>query len=189
MKEVLTQVLQNLRANKLRSLLTMFGIAWGVVSVVILQATGEGFKRGNQRVLEELGKNIGIVWGGRTSMQAGGERAGHQILFTPDDARALATESRLIRVVSAEIQRNGVSIKSAYNSASLAVHGIEPQYQAIRTIDVERGRMFGLNDEESIQAYGSSVTTVQAARTPYSAARVSGFAVPVIRSPPVCRTP
>ena len=148
MKEVLTQVLQNLRANKLRSFLTMFGIAWGVVSVVILQATGEGFKRGNQRVLEELGKNIGIVWGGRTSMQAGGERAGHQILFTPDDARALATESRLIRVVSAEIQRNGVSIKSAYNSASLAVHGIEPQYQAIRTIDVERGRMFGLNDED-----------------------------------------
>ena len=51
-------------------------------------------------------------------------------------------------MVSAEIQRNGVSIKSAYNSASLAVHGIEPQYQAIRTIDVERGRMFGFNDED-----------------------------------------
>jgi putative ABC transport system permease protein len=148
MREVLIQVLQNLRANKLRSFLTMFGIAWGVVSVVILQATGEGFQRGNQRVLEELGKNIGIVWGGRTSLQAGGERAGHQILFTAGDARALATESRLIRVVSAEIQRNGVSVKSAFNSASLAVHGIEPQYQAIRTIDVERGRMFGVNDED-----------------------------------------
>ena len=148
MKEVLIQVFQNLRANKLRSFLTMFGIAWGVVSVVVLQATGEGFQRGNQRVLEELGKNIGILWGGRTSMQAGGERAGHPIQFTADDARVLTTESRMIRVVSAEIQRNGVSIKSAHNSASLTVHGIEPQYQAIRTIDVERGRAFGDNDED-----------------------------------------
>ena len=67
---------RNLRANKLRSFLTMFGILWGVISVVILSATGEGFQHGNQHVLDELGKNIGIVWGGRTSQQAGGERAG-----------------------------------------------------------------------------------------------------------------
>jgi putative ABC transport system permease protein len=63
------------------------------------------------------------------------------------DARALATESRLIAVVSAEIQRGSISIRSAHNAASLQVHGIEPQYQAIRTIDVERGRMFGFQDE------------------------------------------
>src|SRR5262245_63149665 len=123
MKEVLIQVFQNLRANKLRSFLTMFGIAWGVVSVVVLQATGEGFQRGNQHVLEELGKNVGIVWGGRTSTQAGGERAGRQILLTVDDARALASESSMIEVVSPEIQRGGVNIKSAYNAAALTVHG------------------------------------------------------------------
>ena len=52
MREVIVQVLQNLRANKLRSFLTMFGILWGVISVVVLSATGEGFQRGNQRVLE-----------------------------------------------------------------------------------------------------------------------------------------
>ena len=66
----------NLRANKLRSFLTMFGILWGVISVVVLVGHGRGFQRGNQHVLEELGKNVGIVWGGRTSLQAGGERAG-----------------------------------------------------------------------------------------------------------------
>jgi ABC-type antimicrobial peptide transport system permease subunit len=64
MRDVLAQVFANLRANKLRSFLTMFGILWGVISVVVLSATGEGFQRGNQHVLEELGKNIGIVWGG-----------------------------------------------------------------------------------------------------------------------------
>ena len=78
MREAFVQSLQNLRANKLRSFLTMFGILWGMISVVILSATGEGFRRGNDKVLRELGKNIGIVWGGRTSLQAGGERAGRR---------------------------------------------------------------------------------------------------------------
>ena len=82
MKEVFAQVLANLRANKLRSFLTMFGILWGVISVVILAATGEGFRRGNEQVLQELGRNIAIVWGGRTTMQAGGERAGRRVLHT-----------------------------------------------------------------------------------------------------------
>jgi putative ABC transport system permease protein len=148
MKDVLTQVFSNLRANKLRSFLTMFGILWGVISVVVLSATGEGFQRGNQHVLEELGKNVGIIWGGRTSLQAGGERAGRVIYLTLDDARALARDSSMIAVVSPELQRGGITAKSAYNSARPQVHGIEPQYQAIRTIDIERGRLFRFTDEE-----------------------------------------
>src|SRR5258706_12670368 len=113
MFEILRQVLMNLRANKLRSFLTMFGILWGVISVVILSATGEGFRRGNEKVLMELGKNIAIVWGARTGMQAGGERAGRQIFLTVDDVKALQNESNMISVVSAEIGRGGVSVKSA----------------------------------------------------------------------------
>ncbi len=146
--EVFAQVIGNLRANKLRSFLTMFGILWGVISVVILSATGEGFQRGNQHVLEELGKNIAIVWGGRTSMQAGGERAGHQIFLTVGDARALAAGSEMIAVVSPELQRGGVKVKSDFNAAALTVHGVEPQYQDIRTIDVEQGRSLGWSDEQ-----------------------------------------
>src|SRR5436190_6668634 len=107
MLEAFNQVLANLRANKLRSLLTMFGILWGVVSVVILSATGEGFRRGNDKVLMELGRNIAIVWGGRTSMQAGGERAGRRVYLTVDDARALQRGSGMIAVVSPELERDG----------------------------------------------------------------------------------
>jgi putative ABC transport system permease protein len=148
MAELLGQVVGNLRANKLRSFLTMFGILWGVISVVILSATGEGFQRGNQHVLEELGRNVGIIWGGRTSLQAGGERAGRVIRLTVDDARALARESRYIEVVSPEIQRGGVNVKSPFNAAALMVHGIEPQYQLIRTLDIERGRGFLPTDND-----------------------------------------
>ena len=150
MREAIAQSIENLRANKLRSFLTMFGILWGVIAVVVLTATGEGFQRGNQTVLEELGKNIAIVWGGRTTLQAGGARAGRQIFLTLDDARAIAAESPLAAVVSPEINRTGLQIKSRFNAAALGVHGIEPQYQDIRTIDVERGRVFGWPDEEQV---------------------------------------
>jgi len=150
MREAVVQSIQNLRANKLRSLLTMFGILWGMISVVVLSATGEGFRRGNDKVLRELGKNIGIVWGGRTSMQAGGERAGREIRLTLDDARAIAAESSMIAVVSPEIERGAVKVKSAYNAATARITGIEPQYQDIRTIELQAGRNFTFKDEEQV---------------------------------------
>jgi putative ABC transport system permease protein len=148
MLEILRQVLGNLRANKLRSFLTMFGILWGIIAVVILSATGDGFQRGNQHLLEELGRNVAIVWGGQTSSQAGGQRAGREIFLTVDDARALARESPMIAVVSSELERDGVRVRSAFNATSAPVHGIEPQYQAIRTIDIQFGRGIRFTDEE-----------------------------------------
>jgi putative ABC transport system permease protein len=128
----------------------MFGILWGMISVVVLSATGEGFRRGNDKVLRELGRNIGIIWGGRTSRQAGGERAGREIQLTLADARALAAESSMLAVVSPELQRGGVRVKSAYNAAAAQVTGIEPQYQDIRTIELEYGRNFTFQDEEQV---------------------------------------
>ncbi len=126
----------------------MFGILWGMVSVVILSAMGEGFQQGNEKTLRELGKNIGIVWGGRTSLQAGGERAGRVINLTLADARALETDSSMVAVVSPELQRGAVRVKSAFNAANARVAGIEPQYQEIRTIELEYGRNFNWADEE-----------------------------------------
>jgi putative ABC transport system permease protein len=146
--EVFSQVIANLRANKLRSFLTMFGILWGVISVVVLSATGEGFRRGNDHVLQELGRNVVIVWGGRTALQAGGERAGRRIFLTVEDVRALERESGMVAFASAEVQRGAVQVKSAYNAAALTVHGIEPQYQSVRTIDLEAGRPIRFSDDE-----------------------------------------
>jgi putative ABC transport system permease protein len=150
MREAIIQSMQNLRANKLRSFLTMFGILWGMISVVVLSATGEGFRRGNDKVLRELGKNIGIIWGGRTSLQAGGERAGREIRLTLEDARAIAAESSMIAVVSPELERGAVRVKSAYNAATVRVSGIEPQYQDIRTIELDAGRNFTWQDEAQV---------------------------------------
>jgi putative ABC transport system permease protein len=147
MKQAIVQSFENLRANKLRSVLTMFGILWGMVSIVLLSAMGEGFRRGNEKVLLELGRNIGIIWGGRTSLQAGGVRAGRQIFLTVDDARAIAAEASMVAVVSPELERAGVRVKSGYNAASARISGMEPPYQDIRTIELEAGRLFTWTDE------------------------------------------
>ena len=151
MKEAFVQTIANLRANKLRSFLTMFGILWGIISVVILSATGEGFRQGNEHVLRELGKNIGITWGGRTSKQAGGERAGRQIFLTADDAHAIQEQARLVAVATPELQRGGMKVKSRYNAAAPNVHGIEPSYQDIRTLDLEYGRQLNWDDERQVR--------------------------------------
>jgi putative ABC transport system permease protein len=146
--QTIATAFDNLRANKLRSVLTMFGILWGIVSIVVLSAMGEGFRRGNDQVLREFGQNIGIVWGGRTSMQAGGERAGRPVHLTVDDARAIRSQSRMVELLSPEIQRGNVQVKSAFNAASVMVHGIEPPYEQIRTIELQYGRLLNWEDEQ-----------------------------------------
>ena len=151
MREALVQTFQNLRANKLRSFLTMFGILWGVISVVILSATGEGFRHGNEHVLEELGKNIAIVWGGRTST-AGGRRA-RRPAHLPDGrrrahpARAVAADAR---GHAGDPARRPAREERVQRRVRRSVHGIEPQYQEIRTLDIERGRQFNWDDERQV---------------------------------------
>ena len=148
MRGALKQSFYNVRTNKLRSCLTMFGIMWGVISIVILSAMGEGFQRGNQAVLEELGKNIVVIRNGRTSVQAGGERAGRVIRLNINDVHELRAKSKLIQYLSPELMRGGVSIKSAYNAASLQVSGIWPDFQSIRTIEVSHGRLINEADND-----------------------------------------
>src|SRR5512141_2003275 len=126
--ELLRQTWSNLVANKLRSFLTMFGIMWGVISIVLLSALGEGFQRGNQHVLEELGKNIVIIRNGRTSLQAGGSRAGRLVRLSLTDVHLLQARSRVLEHVSPELMRGGLRAKSAYNAASLGMSGIWPVY-------------------------------------------------------------
>ncbi|MCX6550693.1 MAG: ABC transporter permease [Acidobacteria bacterium] len=144
--DLLSQTWENLRANKLRSFLTMFGIVWGVISFLLLSALGEGFARGNQKVLAELGKNIVIIRNGRTSLQAGGARAGRVVRLTMDDLRALQRESKLIEHISPELLRGGLKAKSAYNASAAQISGIWPVYQYMRTIEVDRGRPISEED-------------------------------------------
>src|SRR5262245_11288149 len=149
MRELLSQTWSNLMAHKLRSFLTMFGIIWGVISIVLLSALSSGFQQGNMYVLKELGKNIIIIRNGRTSAQAGGERAGKLIRLDIGDVHAIKEKAKLIEYVTPELMRGGVSAKSAFNAGSTQISGVWPVYQYIRTIEADRGRL--LSDQDCLE--------------------------------------
>ena len=147
MRELISQTWSNLSANRLRSFLTMFGIIWGVISIVILSSVSEGFQRGNDAVFREFGKNILIINSGRTSLQAGGERAGRVVRLNLGDVYALKERSRMLEFVSPEIMGQ-VNAKSSFNSSSVGVSGVWPVFQHIRTIETDRGRAMTEADNE-----------------------------------------
>ena len=144
--EVFNQVASNLARNKLRSFLTMAGIAWGVASIVLIVAMGDGFKEGQHKNTRALGQNIVIVFGGRTEKQAGGQRAGRKIRLTWADLEDIRTECFLVRKVVAELD-NQVSLASGYNSGTFTTLGVEPIYPELRTIPIAEGRFLSDGDE------------------------------------------
>ena len=143
--ELFAQVLSSLLRNKLRSFLTMAGIAWGVASIVLIVAMGDGFKSGQRDRFRELGENIVVVFNGRTEKQVGGRRAGRRIRLTYDDVRDIRTECFLVSRVVGELQ-NPARAVSPFNSGSFQVMGVEPLYSEIRNIPVDRGRFLAEQD-------------------------------------------
>src|ERR1700735_5485766 len=98
LSELIGQVMGSLLRNKLRSFLTMAGIAWGVASIVLIVAMGDGFKEGQRNNTKSLGDNIVIVFGGQTEMQAGGERAGRRMRLNYADVENIRTECFLVKL-------------------------------------------------------------------------------------------
>src|SRR5260370_4119845 len=103
--EIFRQAFATFKAHKMRTFLTMFGIIWGIASVILLVGLGRGFTVDQKKHMETLGKDLVIVWGGRTSAQAGGLAAGREISLRIDAARWLLDESYLVHNVSPDLRR------------------------------------------------------------------------------------
>lgn len=147
LRDLFVDVLRTIWAHKLRTLLTMFGIAWGIVSIVLMVAAGEGLRVGQARVAETLGKDIMIIFAGRTSMQAGGERAGRKIRWLDSDIATAQNDSPDCGYILPELGKDDVKIHSAYNNAALLVTGSYPSFAYIRSLDVEQGRFYDWDDQ------------------------------------------
>ena len=148
LREIARQTLTTLRAHKMRSFLTMFGIVWGIASVIILVGLGLGFSKDQKKRMETLGKDLVIIWGGRTSSQIGGLAAGRKITLTIDDARLIRKECYLVRAVSPELQRSVPEV-SPYNSAARQISGVWPAYQEFRSLILSEGRLMTEEDENN----------------------------------------
>jgi putative ABC transport system permease protein len=145
--EIFRQAFATFQAHKMRTFLTMFGIVWGIASVILLVGLGRGFIVDQKRHMETLGKDLVIVWGGRTSAQAGGLAAGREITLLIDDARLIRNECYLIKNVSPELRRYIPQV-SQFNSANRGVVGMWPAYQEFRSLKIDSGRLITDEDEQ-----------------------------------------
>lgn len=143
------QTLRTLWAHKLRSFLTMFGITWGVGSLLLLAGVGEGFRNGNRRQLETFGKNIIFFWGGRKPAVEGSFTSMKWFNLTYEDYLAIQRESKLAVHVAPVIARDDIRVVSDYTSTNGQVSGVFPVYNQVRTIPMQTGRW--INDEDNLQ--------------------------------------
>jgi putative ABC transport system permease protein len=136
------QFLRDMRKQKLRTLMTMFGILWGTVAIVLLMGFGTGIQQHNQEELKGLGENISIVWGGITSKPWKGLSRGRRIWFTEDDAAKMKANLSSIKRISPEFARYSVTAKSERNNKLVRVAGVWPEFNEMRNLIPQAGGRF-----------------------------------------------
>ena len=146
--DILGQIFRNLWAHKLRSFLTMFGIAWGVGSLLLLVGVGEGFRSGNKRELAEFGKDIMFLFPGRAPSVKGNMSSAKSYLLTSQDCRDIKLAGHVRNAVPL-ISRGDLHEVSEFASGSGEILGTEPQLNEISYLPLKEGRW--LNDLDGIQ--------------------------------------
>jgi putative ABC transport system permease protein len=143
--EVFKEAWSALGRNRVRSLLTMTGIAWGIVAVTLLLSYGSGFRSVLMYTFETFGKAAVICWPGTTSEQAGGERAGKPVRFDQEDAEWVKAQSPLIKRVTLEtVQFKGISYDERLSDS--AIRGVYPEYGDMRNEVPSEGRWITAED-------------------------------------------
>jgi putative ABC transport system permease protein len=143
--DTLGQVFRAMMANKLRTFLTMFGIAWGVGSLLVLVGLGEGFRSGQHRNLSTFGNDVVMMWNGTipaVANQHTGMRPYQLTLRDEADLRGLPQ----FRAVTAMLNRADLYAVSAFSNTSGQVMGIEPNYSDVRFVPMDEGRFIDSND-------------------------------------------
>ena len=148
--DIVRQSLATLWAHKLRSFLTMFGIAWGVGSLLLAGGSGRGLpQRPAQGSWRPWAQDIMFVFPGRIPAVEGSLQSGQKYHFTYADYLAIKDEAHTLRAISPVLNREDIRAVSDYGSTNGQVFGIAPNYNDIRNIPVGTGRWF--NNEDNLQ--------------------------------------
>lgn len=146
-KEVFLQAVQSLIGHKARAIMTMTGISWGIVAVVMLMAYGNGFHSALEVGFRRaFSSGTVVIWSGQTSMQAGGERAGKRIYFKESDLEPLQ-QLGTIKYVSTEYVET-LPLVYGLKQTSSTVRGVAPEYAIMRSEEAEFGRFINADDIE-----------------------------------------
>ena len=159
--DLMSESIDAMRFNRRRTALTMLGMAWGIATVVLLLAYGAGFERAIEAIFANFGTKLIGVFPGRTSLQAGGSKAGQEIRLTMDDVDRLKTNVALIKRISPEYNKRGKIARESRNY-EWEVSGVAPGFQQIRSIDIDYGRFFNqedVNQRARVAVIGSDAKT------------------------------
>ncbi|WP_213804700.1 ABC transporter permease [Granulicella sp. dw_53] len=141
LSEIVRQSIESLLRNRLRSGLTMLGIVWGLVTVVLLLSYGKSVGQGVLNGFLGIGNNVIMIWGGQTSMQAGGERSGKRIKFLDGDVEAVREAVPFLTAVSAETD-DGFSFKYGPKVVNIQSKAVDLPYGGMRKLNIAEGRYF-----------------------------------------------
>ncbi len=146
-KDIWGQAWEAMVYNRRRTTITMVGMAWGIATVVLLLAYGAGFSRAIEVIFAQWGTNVIGVFPGRTSEQAGGEKAGAQVRFTQDDLDRITASVPGIDRLSPVVWKD-VAVQNDLHTYTWTVNGVVPAFQDIWKLDTEQGRFFNGMEEQ-----------------------------------------
>jgi putative ABC transport system permease protein len=170
--DIFTQTLQTLWAHKLRSFLTMFGIAWGVGSLLLLVGLGEGFRSGQRRQMATMGQDIIMLWSGRVPAQEGSGTGQRQYYITYRDYLDIIHEAKHVRNAAPMINRGDIRAVSDITNANGQVNGTTPSLGKIRYIPIGQGRW--LNDGDIAEKRNVAVIGDEMSRNLYPGTNALG---------------
>jgi putative ABC transport system permease protein len=148
--EIFAQTLRTLWAHKLRSFLTMFGIAWGVGSLLLLVGLGEGFRSGNRKQFDQIGENVLFIFGGRAPAMNGSFTSLRQYYLTYKDYQDVRDECPDVGLVVPIIARDDIRAVSDFYQSSGRLMGVPPEFSKVRFMPINEGRW--INDLDDSQA-------------------------------------
>ena len=148
LSDILRQAWEAMLYNRRRTTITMIGMAWGIATVVLLLAYGAGFSRAIEAIFAQWGTNIVGFFPGRTSQQAGGDKAGVRVRFTLDDVDRVANTVPGIYHISPVVWKD-VIVQDDLHTFTWTVNGVRPVFQNIWKLDTDAGRFFnGAEDQQ-----------------------------------------
>jgi putative ABC transport system permease protein len=144
-RDLLREAYAAMRHNRRRTALTMLGMAWGIATVVMLLAYGDGFGQACANIFANFGTKLVIVAPGKTSTQAGGQKSGVQIRFTQDDVEALATNLPQIIHITPTVEKQA-NVQYDNRDFTFTVSGNDPNVFSIRALKLGQGRFYNTED-------------------------------------------
>jgi putative ABC transport system permease protein len=145
-RDLLQEAYGAMRHNRRRTALTMLGMAWGIATVVMLLAYGDGFGEACKNIFANFGTKLMILVPGRSSMQAGGQKAGAQIRFTMEDVDLLTTNLPQITHITPEVSKQ-CNIQFDTRTFTFGVTGNYPNVDSVRALKLGTGRFYNMEDQ------------------------------------------